>query len=90
MKRNDLVQDFFDQWHDPQLGEKIAQMFNKRYNELSSSGFPPDQIFDDLRRFASQSDLPSEAEQAAITTVLAYFFFRCDIFKDPTLRELPT
>jgi hypothetical protein len=80
-RREKLVQDFFDAWPDPGLGEEIAEGFRNRYQALKSARLSPDEIFAELQAFAGGMDgVPSY--QAAVLAVMSYFFERCDIFED--------
>ena len=51
-RREKLVEEFFDRWPDPDLGEEISQAFRGRYQALKGVGLPPDDIFSDLQVFA--------------------------------------
>lgn len=80
-RREKLVQDFFEHWPYPEFGEEIAESFRKRYNALKVAGMSPDEIFTELQTFAGGMDgVPSQ--QAAVLSVMSYFFERCDIFED--------
>lgn len=86
-RRETLVQDFFDQWPDPSLGEDIAEAFRARYQALKGVGLDPDAIFGELQSFAGgMSGEP--ARQGAVLAVMSYFFERCDIFEDVPRGEV--
>ncbi len=80
-RRESLVERFFNDWPDPNLGEEIAQAFRERYKALKLDGLSPDQIFTELQSFAGGME-GTPAHQAAVLAVLSYFFERCDIFED--------
>lgn len=80
-RKSDLVRQYFQQASDADLGERIAQAFRDRYQELRASGFAADKIFSELQRFASMDYTPSH--QAAALAVITYFFESCDIYEDP-------
>ncbi|MBZ9647604.1 hypothetical protein K9B33_08625 [Sphingobium sp. 3R8] len=84
-RRERLVQDFFDAWPDPALGEAIAEGFRIRYQALKAVGLSPDAIFGELQAFAGGME-GEPAHQGAVLAVLSYFFERCDIFED-ALRD---
>jgi len=87
MQRSDKVDQFFQGWHDPTYGDGLAQTFTLKYQELKSSGFSPDRIFFELQAFAAGDRRLTPEGEAAILTVLAYFFEKCDIFERPA-KEL--
>lgn len=81
IKKSFLVDQYFRLYSDPTLGEGLAQTFNQYYGELRQSGMTPDQIFHKLHVFAGGTQQNSEALEAAVLAVLAYFFEKCDIFE---------
>jgi hypothetical protein len=80
-RREKLVQDFFDAWHDPSFGEEIAEAFRKKYQTLKAVGLSADQIFGELQEFAGGMR-GEPTHQGSVLAVLSYFFERCDIFED--------
>ncbi|PIU72897.1 hypothetical protein COY26_02395 [Candidatus Woesearchaeota archaeon CG_4_10_14_0_2_um_filter_33_10] len=86
MRKSKLVGEFFDKWTDPELGDKIAQQFNDKYEELKNIGLNPDMIFASLLEFAEKEGSNTPAHRAAALAVLSYLFEHCDIFegKDDT------
>ena len=88
-RRERLVEDFFNQFPDPNFGEEIAQGFRERYQELKDQDLPADSIFMELQRFAGgMTGTPQH--QAAVLAVMSYFFERCDIFEDHVDSEATT
>ena len=51
-RRERLVEDFFNRFPDPDFGEKIAQGFRDRYQELKQQAYSADHIFMKLQQFA--------------------------------------
>lgn len=85
-RRERLVEDFFNQFPNPDFGEEIAQGFRDRYQELKQKGYSADHIFMELQHFAGgMSGTPKH--QAAVLAVMSYFFERCDIFEDHVEAE---
>lgn len=82
MAKTPLLQGFFETWHDPGYGERLAQAFREKYLELKD-GLPPNRIFDELHVWAGGNMKGSAAHEMAVLTVLAYYFERCDIFEAP-------
>lgn len=88
-RRERLVEDFFNQFPNPDFGEEIAQGFRDRYQELKQQGHSADHIFMELQHFAGgMSGTPQH--QAAVLAVMSYFFERCDIFEDYVEAEADT
>lgn len=83
MVKAPLVRQFFDEWHAPTYGERMAKAFAARYAELKSSAPPlhPNEIFHELQLWTGGEKQKSSAQLAAALAVLAYFFERCDIFE---------
>lgn len=79
--KDHLVRRFFVQHHTPDLGERIAEAFRRRYRELREREHSPDDIFVGLQRaFGARGTAKREVASLA---VLNYLFDRCDIFEDP-------
>jgi hypothetical protein len=89
MTKAPLVKQFFDEWHAPTYGERMAKAFAARYAELKSSMPPqhPNEIFHELQQWTGGEKPKSSAQLAAVLAVLAYFFDACDIFEPaPTAK----
>jgi hypothetical protein len=82
MVKAPLVSQFFEQWHDPTLGERIAKSFRAKY-ELLRENITPNQIFAELQAWTGGTERGSPEHETAVLTVIAYYFERCDIFEDP-------
>jgi hypothetical protein len=81
MAKAGLVGEFFANWWDPGLGDRVAQAFRDHYEALRDAGMQPDDIFERLYVMAGGEDQSSPKHQVAVLTVLAYFFEQCDIFE---------
>lgn len=88
MIKADLVRQFFDQWHDPELGEKIAESFRKQYKLLRDERLTPNKIFVELQTWAGGEQRGTPEHELAVWTVLAYYFERCDVFEEPRSKRL--
>lgn len=86
MRKARLVQDFFNTWYDPKLGDEVAAAFNRKYLELKKTKLLPDEIFMKLQEFAGGGQGREPGYQAAVLAVLAYLFETCEIFERPTRR----
>lgn len=82
MAKAPLVKEFFEEWHQPTYGERMAKTFQTRYVELREANPPlhPNQIFEELRLWTGGANV-SHAHLASVLAVLAYFFEKCDIFE---------
>lgn len=81
-RRERLVEQYIEGCSDVVMGEAIAQAFRVRYQRMRSSRWEPDQIFDELLRFAGGNHFQTPTQQAAVWAVLSYYFERCDIFEN--------
>ena len=86
MAKAPLVAQFFNQWHDPTLGERIAKSFRAKYESLRED-HAPDLVFAELQAWAGGAGPGSPERQLAVLTIMAYYFERCDIFERP--RDTP-
>lgn len=80
-RKSDLVKQFFERWHDPTFGDRVAEAFKQHYQKLKDSALSPDLIFYELQAFAGGERLNTPDHQAAVLAVLAYYFEQCDIFE---------
>ena len=83
MGKADLVRQFFEKWHDLELGEKIANSFREQYKLLRDQKRTPNTIFSDLQVWVGGEQRGTPEHELAVLTVLAYYFERCDIFEEP-------
>ena len=82
-----LVKNFFAQWHDPELGDRIANAFRLEYEALRDRGLVGDEVFHELWKFAGCGAQRSLEHEAAVLAVLAFLFEECEIF-EPVAMEL--
>jgi hypothetical protein len=82
MAKARLVEDFFQQWHDETLGERIADAFRSEYRRLRGL-HTPNTIFAKLQAWAGGKDRGTPEHEMAVLTVIAYYFERCDIYEAP-------
>jgi len=78
-----LLKKFFAQWHDPELGDRIARAFRSRYEELRRRGIIGDEAFYELWKFAGGGSQRSIEHEAAVLALLAFLFEECEIFEAP-------
>lgn len=88
MRKAHLVGRFFNEWHDPTFGDKMAEAFKHKYNSLRNSELLPDEIFAELIQFALGNQIKDAGYLASVTAVLAYFFEQCDIFERPNKKVI--
>lgn len=82
MVKAPLVSQFFEEWYDTTLGERIAKSFRSKYESLRED-LTPNLIFAELRTWAGGTDRGTPEHELAVLTVMAYYFERCDIFEEP-------
>lgn len=80
-RRSHVVGKFLASYPDPQYGDEVVQTFRVEYENLRDLGLDPDRIFQKLQAFAGGETLGDPTHQAAVFTVLAYIFDKCDIFE---------
>ena len=78
-----IVRRFFDGYHDPTLGERIAQAFRREYETLRDRHLLPDEVFAELQMFAGGHAPQQPTRQAVVLTLLAFLFQECHIFEEP-------
>ena len=89
VRKSRLVDDYFRNNADPQLGDKVAESFRAQYRSLKEVGLDPDAIFRELWKFTCGTGLDhSPKHEAAVLAVLAHLFERCDIFERPETGAL--
>lgn len=83
MEKAQLVGEFFDKWHDPQYGDRIAATFRAKYLSLRSRQVPltGDEMFETLHDWASGTAVRTSAQRVAVLAVLAFLFEQCEIFE---------
>ncbi len=82
MVKAPLVTQFFEKWHDPTLGERIAKSFRAKYESLRENS-TPNEIFTELQAWAGGANRCTPEHEMAVLTVMTYYFERCDIFEEP-------
>ena len=87
-QKEKLVEEFLDHWHDPALGEALAEAYRTRYAALKNRGISPDEIFGELFTFTAGDGAQTPEYIVAVLAVVAYFFQRCDIFESPQPDQL--
>ncbi len=82
-RKSRLLKKLFDEWHDPQLGDRIAKAFRSKYENLRSDNVVADEAFFELWKFAGGGLQKSINHEAAVLAVLAFLFEECEIFEAP-------
>lgn len=85
--RSRLVKQFFSDWNDPLLGDRIAASFRSKYIALKAEGKVGDEIFHELWRYAGASMHASMAQESAVLALLSFLFEECEIFEPATREE---
>jgi ABC-3C protein len=87
-RKSKLVKNFFANWHDPELGDRIARAFRQKYEELRATGAVGDETFHALWKFAGGGDQKSTEHEAAVLALLAFLFEECEIFEPARPEEV--
>ena len=87
MIKSSLVHDFFSQWHDEALGERLAVEFQKKYKNLRQDIHNPNLIFSELQSWIGGEQRGTAEHEWAILAVMTYYFERCDIFEKPRAKQ---
>ncbi len=83
-----LVEDFLMKLDSPEKSEEIAESIRKKYSSLKELNLTSERIFHFLHEYVGFDNKNNEpTRQAAIWTILAYYFDKCDIFEDPLEME---
>ncbi len=82
MRKTSLVKEFFNQWHDETLGERVAAAFKAEYQRLRPM-YAPNDVFSRLQDWAGGTQRGGPEHELAVLTVIAYYFESCDIFEKP-------
>lgn len=83
MVKSAIVEDFFKQWHDPQLEDDTAAEMKKIYKAAVADGLSPDDIFSRIFNTLLESTDKTPKSMTSALTIMAYFFQTCDIFEKP-------
>ncbi len=82
MAKSPLVEQFFSEWHDETLGERIAEAFRGEYQRLRTAS-TPNAVFAELQAWTGGKERGAPEHEMAVLTVIAYYFERCDIYEAP-------
>lgn len=80
-RKSKLVKSFFANWHDPELGDRIARAFRTEYTQLRAGQVLGDEAFYMLWKFAGGGTQTSIQHETAVLAVLAFLFEECEIFE---------
>jgi hypothetical protein len=79
-----LVASYLDRHPEPLVGERIARLFNERYQYLKAQNLPPGSIMTALYELVTGVGTVSPERQVAAQALLAHLFESCDIFENVT------
>jgi hypothetical protein len=83
-----IVNKYFSEHYDPELGDEIANAFKRKYEELKKDGIESDLIFAKLQEFTYGGGVTDPKDQVAALAILAYLFERCDIFENTGASDI--
>lgn len=78
-----LLDKFFQDHHDPQIGDRIAQSLKKYFKNLENINHVNENIFNLILDKIDGFKQKEVTSKAAAYSIMAYFFDKCEIFKDP-------
>lgn len=79
-----LVASYLDRHPEPLVGERIARLFNEKYQYLKVQHLCPGSIMTGLYEMVTGSGTVSPQRQVAAQALLAHLFESCDIFENVT------
>lgn len=65
MEKTPQVEEFFAEWHEPALGERVAESFREQYKSLRAK-FTPNSIFSELQSWAGGSERRTSEHELAV------------------------
>lgn len=77
------VKKILKDYPDPLVPPDLAAAYKAKYLSLESQGLDPGDVMDELYQFTLNGHAGTTTRDAAVWTVLAYFFDACTIFKEP-------
>ena len=77
-----LVAGYIDRHPEPLVGERIARLFNEKYQYLKAQHLSPGAIMNSLYEFVTGAGTVSPERQVAAQALLAHLFESCDIFEN--------
>ncbi|TXN72553.1 hypothetical protein FV230_04305 [Methylobacterium sp. WL6] len=82
-----MVKRLFADYPDPLVPPDLAAAYRSKYQELELQGLAPGDIMDGLYLFTINGHPATTSREAAVWTVIAYFFEACTIFREPPVAE---
>lgn len=83
-----LVASYLDRHPEPLAGERIARLFNERYQYLKAQHLSPGSIMTALYELVTGAGTVSPERQVAAQALLAHLFESCDIFENVTAETM--
>lgn len=87
LQNADQVATLLGRHHNPLLETTVAAILKGKYLDFKAQGFPPDDILFGLWEFVANARPITAMFDAAVWSLLAYFFERCTIFEDSPVAE---
>lgn len=83
-----LVASYLDRHPEPLIGERIARLFNEKYQYLKAQHLSSGSIMTALYEMVTGVGTVSPERQVAAQALLAHLFESCDIFENSTMEPL--
>jgi hypothetical protein len=87
-QRDHAVQVFFETYPNPAVSDSIAESYRSYYKSLKAQNCYPEEIFSRILSYSGFGKGASSSVSAALLTIIAYFFDRCEIFEDPNSKDI--
>ena len=87
MQNAGYVQQYIDEHHDPEVGERLAKIFGDQYRSLKHEGLAPGEIMNKLYELVTGVGSVTAQRQVAAQALLSHLFESCDIFEDKPLTQ---
>ena len=87
-QRDRSVQTFFETYPDPAISDSIAEYYRSSYKNLKAQSYSPEEIFSRILSHSGFGKGSSSSINAALLTIISYFFDRCEIFEDPNSKDI--
>lgn len=83
MSKVDKVSEYLRVCSDIELGERARTAFADKYQSFKSQGLDANQMFFLFEEWLADGHLTPANQRQAISTLITYFFEKCDIFESP-------
>ncbi|MEH0970248.1 ABC-three component system protein [Micromonospora sp. CPCC 205546] len=83
MRHTYLIEQYYGTIDDVTERDEVAVDFNEYYRSVAQEYDAPEDVFRKLQEYVAGNERGALSMERALWVVLAYFFERCDIFREP-------